>query len=305
MLEIRVQRDFCADAEGRDQTGSVARQVKAPALSRSDSGPPWLRYDGFDRQSKAREALRSVWPSAGSALGNLIWPPLSAMSGRPVSSPGLLDGADWASIHFIDEPLCDLCGVPFDYAQIGNPVCPACIARPPVWSKARSAFVYDEASKGLVLGFKHAGRTETVRSFGRWMARIGARLLDRDGLLIPVPLHPSRMRERRFNQSLLLARSVSKVTGVPVNASVLTRQRRTASQGTQTGKSRHRNVAGAFGVRACHSHEIADKHVVLIDDVLTTGATVSACARTLKRAGAGDVSVITLARVVKPVDLTK
>lgn len=208
-------------------------------------------------------------------------------------------------MRFLDRPWCKSCGVPFDHPSYDDMDCPACLARPPVFAKARSAFIYDAASRALVLSLKHAGRTDAVAAYGRWMARAGAEALDSADALIPVPLHASRLRKRRFNQSLLLAYAVSKHTGVAVDPHALARIRRTGTQGGLTAKGRTRNVAGAFQVRSRARDRIAGARLVLIDDVFTTGATLNACARALRRSGAENVNAITLARVVKPVDPTK
>ncbi len=238
-------------------------------------------------------------------MTDVIWPPVSPISGDPVLRSGQLSAADWGQVHFIDRPQCKSCGVPLDHPGFDGLDCPACIARPQAFGCARSVLVYDAASRPMVLGLKHAGRTDGVAAFGRWMARAGADALEGADGLVPVPLHPSRLRSRRFNQSLLLAEALSRVSGVPVEAHLLARTRRTGTQGGLTAKSRARNVAGAFKVRSQAESCVKGQNLVLIDDVFTTGATLSACARALKRAGAANVNAITLARVVKPVDPTK
>lgn len=236
-------------------------------------------------------------------MADLIWPPVSPLSGEPVDRPGALTGADFAKLHFIDRPYCELCGAPFDYPAYEGMACAPCTARPPVWGKARAALVYDAQSRALPLMLKHAGRTDSLAAFGRWMARAGADVLDDADALIPIPLHSSRLRQRRFNQSLLLAQAVSRVSGVPVEPHALARTRRTGTQGGLTAKSRARNVAGAFTVRRAEA--VKGRRLVLVDDVHTTGATVSACVRALTRAGAANVNALTLARVVKPVSVLK
>lgn len=222
-----------------------------------------------------------------------------------MSAPGELDAADWASVTFLDKPWCTRCGTPFTYPAYDDMECPACIARPPAFERARSAFVYDAASRALVLSLKHGGRTDALAAYGRWMARAGGALLAGADALIPVPLYAARLRRRRFNQSLLLARALSRANGVPVAPHVLARVRNTSTQGGLSAKGRARNVAGAFKVRANRGREVEGKRLIIIDDVHTTGATLSACARALKRAGAENVTAITLARVVKPVDPLK
>jgi ComF family protein len=258
---------------------------------------PWGRYGGFSLQSKARGAV--------AALADLIWPPVSPLSGDPVARTGALTGADFAKLHFIARPQCALCGVPFDYPAYEGMACAPCSARPPVWGVARAALVYDEASRVLPLTLKHAGRTDMLAAIGRWMARAGADALEDADALIPVPLHPARLRKRRFNQSLLLANAVAHECAIPVDAHALMRARRTGTQGGLSAAGRTRNVAGAFKVRAGARARIDGARLVIVDDVHTTGATLAACVRTLKRAGAANVNALTLARVVKPVSLLK
>lgn len=250
-------------------------------------------------------AVRTAGLAAGRTLSDLIWPPVSPISGEPVLRPGELTAADWETITFLDAPWCAACGTPFPYPAGEGAVCGACAARAPVYGKGRSALIYDERSRALALGLKHGGRTEGLAAFGRWMARAGREFLGEADALIPVPLHPSRLRKRRFNQSLLLAGAVSKAGGPPVDPHILARTRRTPSQGGRSAKARARNMAGAFQVRSEARERIAGRTLVLIDDVHTTGATLEACARTLKRAGAGQVHALTLCRVVKPVDPLK
>lgn len=181
-------------------------------------------------------------------------------------------------------------------------MCGACAARPPLLTTMRSAFVYNDASRRLVLGFKHGGRTDALVQFARWMARAGAEALDGADALVPVPLHPRRLLSRRYNQSALLAAALGRQTGLPVDAASLRRARATSTQGGKSAKGRHRNVAGAFKVRTRYRDRITARRLVLVDDVMTTGATLQACARTLLRAGASQVNAVTLSRVVRPVN---
>lgn len=238
-------------------------------------------------------------------LADLIWPPQCPVTGAPVNEPGALSAGAWAQIRFLEEPRCVQCGIPFPYPIGKGAICGACAANPPRYAMARSAFVYDEASRPLVLALKHAGRTDALAAYGRWMGRAGAECLEQADGLIPIPLHPRRLRQRRFNQSLLLAQAVSAQSGVPVMPHVLERNRATPSQGGLSAKARMRNVAGAFAVREKAHTTVSGGRFVLIDDVHTTGATLDACARVLKRNGAKDVTALTLARVVKPVDPLK
>ncbi len=159
---------------------------------------------------------------------------------------------------------------------------------------------YDDASKGLILGLKHGDRHEGANSYGKWLARVGAELLEDADLIAVVPLHRRRLLSRRYNQAALIGQSLGRESGVPFDPMVLERMRATPSQGGLNRRQRRHNVAGAFRVRPGYEDPIEDRQIVLVDDVLTTGATVDACARTLKRGGARGIHVLTLARVVRP-----
>jgi ComF family protein len=221
------------------------------------------------------------------------------ISGEAVAAPALLSGAGWASLHFIEEPLCRRCGVPFA-ADYGDGVeCPSCIATPPAFDSARAAIVYDDASHKLIVGFKHSDRTELALMFAHWLSRASESLLTARSIFVPAPLHRRRLLSRRYNQSALLAQAIAKQTGAPCMMDLLLRVRATPPQKNLSEDARQRNVAGAFKAPAGAADVIKGAHIVLVDDVLTTGATLSACARALKQAGAARVDGLTIARVVK------
>lgn len=242
---------------------------------------------------------------------DLLLPPRCLGCGELVAAQGTLCARCWNGLTFLAPPWCARCGRPFELASDAAPVpvgeegagdaggllCGACIADPPAWRGARSVLVYDEASRSLVLGLKHGDRTFAAQAFGAWMARAGAELLAGADLLAPVPLHYWRLVARRYNQAALLALAAGRAAGVAVCPDLLVRRRRTRSQGGLTRDGRRRNVAGAFGLGRRHAGRVAGRRVVLVDDVLTTGATLSECARVLLRAGARRVDVLTLARV--------
>ncbi len=206
---------------------------------------------------------------------------------------------DWTSVTYLDNPCCETCGFPFEYDQGPQALCAKCIVQKPVFDKARAAFVYNEKSRGYILAFKHGGRTEYLDMFARQLQRAGREFWPDTDYIIPVPLHPRRLLKRKFNQAALLARRTARYVAIQYCVDILVRRRKTESQGAQTYKGRFRNVRGAFSISDNAKSKIRNKTIVLIDDVMTTGATLEACTRTLKRAGAAKVYVLCLARVVR------
>ncbi|MGD0143149.1 MAG: ComF family protein [Rhizomicrobium sp.] len=238
---------------------------------------------------------------AGAGALNLLFPPLCVGCRAPVFEAHSLCAACWGTIGFLDGPTCECCGYPFEIDPGPGTLCSACHANPPAFARARSVMRYDEGSKKLILALKRADRLDLAPAFSRWLDRSGRELLAEADLIVPVPLHPRRLWRRRYNQSAILAQRLAKLTAKPADPLVLRRIRATASQGEMpSAKARRRNVRGAFRVSPENAAALRGKAVLLIDDVFTTGATIDACARALKRAGATKVLVLTLARVVRP-----
>lgn len=227
-----------------------------------------------------------------------VLPPACIGCDQPVTEIGNLCADCFREITFIGDPACAICGLPFQVETEAGAHCAGCLAAHPAYSRARSATVYGGKSRDLILSLKHGDRTDTAPHLAEWLVRAGRELVTEDTIITAVPLHPSRLRHRKFNQSGLLASAVARRTGRPVLNNLIIRPRRTRSQGGLSRAGRHRNVTGAFQVNPRFLDKVQQAHIIVIDDVLTTGATVEAVARTLYRAGAADVSVLTLARVV-------
>lgn len=244
--------------------------------------------------------MRPLLRRSAQGLLTAILPSRCLKCGVVVDTAGALCPACWTKLSFIDPPCCACCGFPFEFHQGDGALCGGCMREPPDFARARSVLRYDEASKPLILRFKHADRTESAPAFAAWLGRVGGDLVAEADLLAPVPLHWTRLLARRYNQAAMLSRELGRLTGKPAIQDLLVRKRRTPSQGGLGRAGRESNVAGAFGLNPRHGARLRDRRVLLVDDVLTTGATAAACARTLRRAGASAVDVLTLARVVKP-----
>jgi ComF family protein len=247
----------------------------------------------------ARATARFMRPMLG-RLADLVLPPVCISCRIRILSHGLLCGACFAKIDFIAPPICARLGVPLPYDAGEGSLSAGAIASPPVYDRARAAARYSDTMRELIQSFKYRDRHEGLPLFARWLAKAGAELLADADLIVPVPLYPARLWWRRFNQSAMLAQAVGRLTGVAVDCFLLKRVKRTASQVGLSADQRRRNVRGAFRVDRARRGRIRGRNVVVVDDVITTGATAEACARALKRAGATKVDVLALARAVEP-----
>lgn len=251
--------------------------------------------------------IRSLRPAAGLGLKlgrgllDLVLPPRCLACGLEVEGAAGLCAPCWSRLRLIGPPWCRVCGYPLPQACVAAPLCGRCAEVLPDFDRARAALSYDEHSARLVLAFKRGGRLEGVPQFARWMAAAGAEILADADLILPVPLHRGRLVRRGFNQSALLAQRIAASTGRPWAPHLLQRRLATASQQGLGAAERRENITAA-AFRVSRPERVAGARVVLVDDVLTTGATVAACAAVLRRAGAVRVDALALARVVKPGD---
>ncbi len=248
-----------------------------------------------------RLPVASLRALAAAAL-NLLLPPHCPSCPAQVATQGTFCPACFTALTFITEPLCTACGLPFASRALAGTrhLCPACLASPPPWQQARAALLYDEASRNLILPFKHADKQENAAILAAQMARAGAALLARAQWLVPVPLHRARLSQRGFNQSALLARALSRRTGVPLALDALARTRPTPALGALSAARRAEAMHGAIAVRPHRAAGLAGQRVLLIDDVMTSGATAAACARVLLDAGAANIDVLVACRVADP-----
>jgi ComF family protein len=240
--------------------------------------------------------------TAGRIGLDILLPPTCMACDAPVTAGFQLCAACFSHCHFITAPYCRRCGVPFAYqGQLGAAgCCPGCIEHPPSFQTARAALAYDTHSRDLVLQFKHADRTELARLFAPMLARAGAALLKEADCLVPVPLHRSRIRRRGYNQSALLAQALSRISRVPALLDALERTRQTPSLGHLDAAARRATMHRAVHVRSRRAGVLAGKRILLVDDVMTSGATANACAEALLQAGASRVDAVVVARVPDP-----
>jgi ComF family protein len=244
----------------------------------------------------------TVLRKMGTAGLDLMLPP-SCMGCDSLAATGFtLCAGCFNACQFITAPFCRRCGVPFAYTRQFGPkgTCPGCVQHPPRFGAARAAMVYDTSSRGLVLAFKYEGRTELARLFAPMLARAGAALLAQADLLVPVPLHPSRLRARGYNQAALLAQALARLCTVPAVVDGLQRSRRTPPMSDLGQAEREAMMRGAIRVTPGRAQRLDGARIVLVDDVLTSGATSNACAAALMDAGAIGVDVLAVARVRDP-----
>jgi ComF family protein len=246
------------------------------------------------RLKRAGETARAVLRAAL----DLALPRLCAVCREPVEGEGLCP-ACWSKLSFISRPYCERLGIPFVYDPGPGILSMEAIADPPAYQRARAAVRFDDISRALVHALKYGDRLDLAPMMGRWLSQAGREVLAESDALVPVPLHWRRHWARRFNQSAVLAAAVSKASGVPIAACALKRVKFTAQQVGLSRTQRAANIQGAFRVPPDGKAEVVGRRLVLVDDVLTSGATVEGFAKALLRAGARNVDVLVFARVAE------
>jgi ComF family protein len=204
----------------------------------------------------------------------------------------------WKKMDFLSTPFCPQCAQPFEVAAEQNLLCGKCLESLPAFSQTRALWVYNDASKSVILRFKHADATYAAPTFAKWLRRAGHDILHEADYLIPVPLHWTRLFKRKYNQAALLANCLSKETKIPCLPHSLKRIKATPPQGSFSFKERQKNTERAFFISSKEALPLQNKCVILIDDVMTSGSTVSACAATLLKSGVQKVYVLVLARAL-------
>ncbi|MBL8905247.1 MAG: ComF family protein [Rhizobiales bacterium] len=265
-------------------------KVAAEAVSDDiDTGAEPVRLD-----------LRRAGRMVSRWLCDFLAPPHCLVCRAAIVESASLCSACWGLLRFIEEPCCPRLGIPFPYDPGFGQTSAAALADPPPWMRSRSAVAYDEASKPIVHALKYRDRHEAATLMTRLMARAGAQFLGECDLVIPVPLHPLRLWRRRFNQAAMIAQRLCADRPEAFQPLILKRARATRPQVGLDHEARRKNVRGAFIVAERDRIKVGGRRVLLVDDVMTTGATASACTQALQKAGARSVDILTFALVLEP-----
>ena len=265
-----------------------------------DSGPGSIEAR-VTRFGSLRQGVERALGGLLGGGGNIIAPAVCLGCHTRLSAHDALCATCWQQVSFITPPLCDRLGLPLPFVSGDTPlISAAAAADPPPYDRARAAAVFDHVVRELIHGFKYTDRHEARRLLARWMTGAGAEFLSDAELIVPVPMTRWRLIRRQFNHAALLAREIASASGVAFDPFVLRKTRRTPTQVGSSARQRAENVAGAFAVPVAARRRVADRAIVLVDDVITTGATASACARALRAAGARRIDVLAAAMVADP-----
>lgn len=246
-----------------------------------------------------RSGIPAAIRTAASAGLQLLFPPRCIACGETVAADFGLCGACWAETHFLTGLCCDSCGAPLPGDEEGAVICDDCQAHPRPWTRGRAAIGYSGTGRDLILKFKHSDRLDLKRPFGTWIARAAADLIGAETVIAPIPLHRLRLIRRRYNQSALLAQEIARLSGRPCIPDLFRRTRATPPQKGLDRAARAANVAGAIVLDPRRAGAIAGRPLLIVDDVMTSGATLAAATEAALAAGAARVDVVTLARAAK------
>lgn len=227
---------------------------------------------------------------------NFLFPPQCLCCQEEVGVHGALCTTCWGRLSFLGEPACETCGYPFEFEILTHAQCGGCIKQSPPYAQARAVMRYDDHSQKLVTQMKYADQGQMAASYGKWLAHAGRSLIEQSDVIVPVPLHYLRLLQRRYNQSVLLGRALSRECGLAMIPDALLRTRYTRPQASLTHAQRQKNVRRAFAVSPRWMSALYQRRVLLIDDVMTTSATIHACTNALLEGGVAEVRVLTLTR---------
>lgn len=234
---------------------------------------------------------------------NFIYPPTCLNCQEPLLIEDNLCASCWSRLHPITEPLCPILGLPFDVYLGPDAISAQAIANPPIFDRSRSAFIYSDMSLSIISQLKYGDRPELAKYCARLMVSSMKQFLEGGAILVPVPLHWSRQLRRNYNQANELAFEIAKITKLKLVTSLVKRIKRTKSQVGLNSTQRNKNVAGAFKVAPNALELSKGKRIIIVDDVITTGATVNSLTKSLKKAGIKKIDVISFARVASSVDI--
>jgi ComF family protein len=262
--------------------------------------PEHIDVSATATRSSFGQAMLQRCASLFGAAANVLAPSVCLACHQRTAAHDALCASCWQQVSFITPPLCDRLGLPLPFGSGAPLISAAAAADPPPYDRARAVAAFDGVIRELIHGFKYSDRHESRRLLARWMAGAGAELLADTDVILPVPMTRWRLIRRQYNQAGLLAREISHLSGVRFDPFILRKTRTTPTQVGSSAAQRARNVAGAFAVARSAQDQVVDRNVVIIDDVITTGATVSACARALRAAGAKRIDVLAAAMVTDP-----
>ena len=251
-------------------------------------------------QSPPKFQLRVLAKQSAKLIINAITPPKCLVCRTSIQDGAALCIECWQKLNFLEHPVCDVLGTPFAYDQGQGALSAAALADPPPWQRSRGAVAFDDASKPIIYALKYRDNAEAGLFMARMMSHAGRDLIKESDIIIPVPLHFTRLWKRRFNQAVELARPIAKSAGIPMATDVLLRTKATPPQVGLKSEARHKNMRNAFAVAFQNQPRISGKKILLIDDVRTTGATLAACTEVLQSAGAAQVFVLSFATVLEP-----